>query len=119
MHKADNMKFNLTPLKFLQFLEKLKKPLFLAILGLFCPLLGKNEFCQKFGSVSFSILQLSTSYKKPKTVISDNYNTTILKLRETYLEKTKSQIVNINVRKQVFEIVIMSNGFNLTIFNQL
>ena len=85
----------------------------MATLGPFCPLLDKNEFSQKLGCqfFDFTIIYTMKKKKKKKTIkrqLEHNYTE----------EKTKSQIVNTNVRKQVLEIVIMSNGFDLTIFNQ-
>ena len=83
MHKANNMNFHLTPLKFLQFLERLKKPYFLATWGPFSPLLGKNEFSQKLGSVRFLTLQLSTSCKNTQ-------KTNERQLKQNYTEITRN-----------------------------
>ena len=46
-----------------KFLEKLKKPSFLAILDQICPFLGKMNFPEKLGSARF-YLQSSTTIQK-------------------------------------------------------
>ena len=45
-------------------LEKLNKPLLLAILGPFCPFLGKNMFLQNWTLPVFRFSNYLTSFKK-------------------------------------------------------
>lgn len=58
-----------------KFLEKLKKPSFLAILDQICPFLGKMNFPEKLGSARF-YLQSSTTIQKSSVVTKENFKPT-------------------------------------------